>query len=797
MTGARAARAVAAGAKASFWFIAFIVLALALIVGAMRFADWRALPKVDGTVSVQGLGAPVTIGRDARGIPIITAASEDDAYFALGYVHAQDRLFEMEMMRRQGQGRLAEIVGQPGIAADRFMLTLGVYRRAQEDFAALDEPTRRAFSRYAAGVNAWLAEGHALPLEFNILQFRPEPWKPADSLVWQKLMGLQLSGNWDQELAQAALAAKLGPARAAALYPGSQPGDAVTVTALGEIDPVKLLKAMTAVVQPITASNIWAVSGDRTVTGKPILANDPHLNFQAPGIWYLVGIRTPTLTLFGATIPGVPLHVIAHNGHVAWGLTTTEGDTSDLFVEQTTAGPGGAELYVTPDGAQPFTTRSETIQPRFNGPVTFTVRETRHGPVVSDILRPQAGAENYAGEHRVLALDMALLAPNDRSAQALFRMNHATDIGAFREALADFHAPEQNFMFADTQGGIGYVAAGRVPIRKAGDGMTPVPGWTGDHDWTGWIPFAELPQSINPPSGVLINANNRVTPDGYPYLIAAHWPDPYRANRIRDLLARTPEQSMDSTAALQQDVVSLMARDLLPLLMAHTAGVQDRKILDRLGAWDGTAAADRWEPLVFAVWMERVKRRIFADDLGDLYPDFGGARPRVLRDVLATEADWCDDKATAATETCDQAVSAAWADTEAWLKSKRLSNLDKVRWSAFHVAAFRHILFGNFPLIGGVGALTIPTPGDTYTVNRGTFLPSTSRAPFRHVHGSSLRVVYDLADLAASRFALPGGQSGQMVSSHYGDLLEDWRDGRYFTEPAAPGIVSKLVLNPR
>ena len=782
-----------------FWFAAFIVMALGLIAGAMRLADWRALPAYEGTVTAKGLLAPVTIGRDKHGIPLITAASEDDAYFALGYVHAQDRLFEMEMMRRQGQGRLAELVGNPGIAPDRFMLTLGVYRRAAADFAGLDEPTRRAFARYAEGVNAWLDERHPLPLEFDLLQFRPERWQPADSLVWQKLMGLQLSSNWDRELAQAALAAKLGPARAAALDPDPRPTDAVTISQsdLAGLRFADLRRAMTEVVQPNSASNVWTVAGNRTATGKPILANDPHLNFQAPSIWYFVGIDTPDLKMFGATLPGVPLQIVGHNGHVAWGLTTTESDTSDLFVEQTVENQaGGTDSYVTPTGAEPFIVRTETIRPRFNAAMTLTVRETRHGPVVSDILGASPGTPDYAGEKRVLALAAGLLAPDDRSAQALYRMNHAATVDAFRAALADFHAPQQNIMFADTAGGIGYVAAGRVPIRKSGDGMTPVPGWSGDYDWTGWIPFAELPQSLNPPSGVLINANNKMVPDGYPYLLAAHWPEAYRANRIRDAIAATPRVSPDTTAALQQDVVSLMARDLLPVLMAHTAGVGDKKLLDRLKSWDGTAARDKWEPLVFAVWMERVKRRIFADDLGDLYPDFGGARPLLMRDVLTGEADWCDDKTTQATETCDQMVSAAWADTLAWLKERRLSTVDKVHWGNFHQARFPHLLFGNFPVIGGLGALSIATPGDTYTVNRGTFLSPASRAPFRHVHGSSLRAVYDLGDLAASRFALPGGQSGQIASRHYGDLLRDWRDGRYFTQPAPAAIVNRLTLNP-
>ncbi len=775
----------------------FIALAVLLPLGWLWLSAYRALPAHDGFVVAKGVSAPVTIVRDARGIPMITAASEADAYFALGYVHAQDRLFQMELMRRRGQGRLSELIGAAGLSPDRTMRTLGVYLRAEEDFRNLAPETQAAFERYAAGVNAWLGEGNPLPLEYNLLFFKPEPWTPADSLVWQKLMGLSLSGNWDDELINAALVAKLGPEKAAALSPGARPEDPVTMAGLApvlrDLPANALHAAMTAVIRPTDASNIWAVSGARTQSGSPIIANDPHLGFQAPSVWYFAGIKAPGLEIFGATVPGVPLHMLGHNADVAWGITTTHSDTSDLFIEKLT--PDGGS-YETPDGPRAFSERSETIAVRFGDPVTLTVRESRHGPIVTDILRRPAGMNDLIPEPYALSLSAALFAPQDRSADGVYGMNHAKDAPAFIEAVRLFHAPHQNMMFADRTGAMGYVAPGRVPLRKAGNGLVPVPGWDGTHDWAGWIPFDELPRASGTDRDVIINANNKMVSDTYPNLLAARWPDPYRAMRIADVLSKEKIVTADATAELQLDIVSVMAREMLPLMAARTTAKtpQERELLERLKAWDGTTDAGRPEPLMFAVWIERVKTQILADDLGDMMRTFGGARPELLRTILTADQSWCDDLATAETETCEAQLSAAWSQTVDWLTAQGAPG--ELRWGDFHQATFGHLLFENFPLIDELGLLRIPTGGDNFTVNRGSFAASVSPRPFRHFHGASLRAIYDLNDLAQSRFALAGGQSGHLLSKDYGSLLVPWAEGRYFTAPAEASAARRLTLQP-
>jgi penicillin amidase len=785
--------------KAFSFALKLIVIVVAIFIavaGVLWVQAYRALPQIDGDLKVAGLGAAVTVVRDAHGVPVITAASEDDAYFALGYIHAQDRLFQMEMMRRQGQGRLAELIGTFGVRPDTFMRTLGVYRRAEEDLKSLDPAVVRAFDRYAAGVNVWLAEGHPLPLEYQILRFKPEPWRAADSLVWQKLMGLNLSGNWNQELLQAAIVTKLGADKAAALFPAPRPEDPVTMlqhaSLLDDLHPARVLTAMMSVIQPTSASNAWVVDGTRSASGKPLLANDPHLGFQSPIIWYFAGIDTPTLKLFGATVPGVPLHMLGHNHRVGWGLTTPESDTSDLFIEQKT---GDGNSYETPDGPKPFEERTEIIKVRFGAPVSITVRETRHGPVVSDLL--DMAAETTKA-NRVLALSSALFQPQDRSAEGVYRMNRAQNAADFVEAIKLFHAPQQNMMFADIDGAIGYYAPGRVPIRKKGDGTVPVPGWSGEYDWSGWIPFEELPHEIAPPTGALVNANNKMIHDDYPYLIAAQWDNAYRAARIAQLMQ--PVQTFDpkATADIQLDEVSLMAKEMLPLLLARMTPQTERhqKLLDLLKAWDGNMARARPEPLIFALWMEKVKQRILADDLGELYDDFGGSRPEALGNILNSETAWCDDLRTIATETCEQQVSGAWSDAMVWFDENNIADPAAQAWGDFHIASFGHMLFQNFPVVTRLGGRYIGSGGDNFTVNRGSFAPSTARMPFRHRHGASLRAIYDFSDLRRSQFAVAGGQSGQMASPFYGDLLEPWRDGRFFEAPNPAQAAHRLTLVP-
>lgn len=749
---------------------AFVAAGLTLVAMAGWLYLTTSLPKVDGTVALAGLTAPVDIARDAHGIPTIRAAGEADAYFALGFVHAQDRLWQMEAMRRLCAGRLAELLGARAVPSDRMMRTLGLYRLAENGLARLPADVRGAVDAYGAGVNAWIA-GHrgAPPPEFVLLGHAPEPWRPADSLVWGRLMGMHLSGNWHEELARARLAARLPPERLADLFPPDGAASMVPAASPAALPPdlaEALLAATPPPLRPGLASNIWALAGGRTASGKPLLANDPHLPFAAPLPWYLARIETPTLTLAGATVPGVPFHLLGHNGRIAWGMTTTHGDTQDLFVER----PVDAGLYQAPDGPQPYIERPETIAVRFGDPVAFTVRRTRHGPVLSDAL---AG-----GGDTVLALAAAALRPEDTTAQAFYRLNRAGDWGSFLVAMRLFDAPQQNVAYADTAGNIGFIAPGRVPVRAAGDGTVPAPGWTGSHDWTGWVPFEALPRRFDPASGLIVNANNRIVGDDYPYLLAADWPDPYRARRIEAVLAAAGPATPADMAALQLDTVSGFAPLLLPTLTGiEPDGPRERAALGLLRAWDGRVDRDRPEPLIFNAWLVALKRTLFADDLGQDFSGWGGLRARAVLQALAPTSPWCDDIATPARETCPQRVALAFRQAVAELARAYGEDPARWRWGEAHRATFAHGLFHQLPLGDRLASPAIATDGDDFTINRGTFDPGRS-ATFDHVHGAGLRAVYDLADLDRSLFVLATGQSGNPLSAHYADQLGPWRDGR-------------------
>ncbi|HLB81223.1 MAG TPA: penicillin acylase family protein, partial [Dongiaceae bacterium] len=626
-------------------------LALLVLLPAVLAAGFlwlrSSLPQTVGTVALDGLAAPVEIVRDADGIVTIRAASDADAYFALGFAHAQDRLFQMELMRRVGAGRLAEIVGEDAVDLDRRMRTLGLYRLAEANLPLLAPEVQAAAAAYSAGINAFLERRRgALPPEFYILRHRPEPWRPADSLVWGRLMAWQLSGNWRDERLRDRLARRLDPERLESLWPALPESGAAARS--GGLDPRPGTGAADFASRlfpiPPGASNNWVVAGRRTASGRPLLANDLHLPFGMPIQWYLARIETPTLSITGATAPGVQFTLIGHNGRVAWGVTTTHSDTQDLFVEK--LAPGDAGRYLTPDGPAPFATRTETIKVRGGADVTLTVRETRHGPVVSDI----GLADARPGE--AVALAWPALRADDMTAQAVYRLNRAGDAAEFRAALAEFHSPQQNFVFADADGAIGFVAAARVPVRKAlfAGSQMPAPGWTGDHDWTGFLAFEALPQRFvaagdprvkpeDAPPGWIATANNRIVADGYPHFIAARWPADHRVRRIAELLYASNPGTAEDMAAMQQDELSLGARDLLPAMLADTprANLDARaaQALALLAAWDRRMDRNRPEPLIFTAWLARLHRRIYADELGEMYAEAAGWNLETVAPPLA------------------------------------------------------------------------------------------------------------------------------------------------------------------
>jgi penicillin amidase len=745
-----------------------LALVVMVIIAAAGGYFWlrTSLPQVDGIVSVQGLSAPVEIARDDRGVPTINAKSLNDAYFAIGFAHAQDRLFQMELMRRVGAGRLAETIGEGGLATDKLMRTLGLYRMAEEEAAAASPALKSALDAYAAGVNAFLDQRRgALPLEFQLLRITPEPWRPADSLVWGRIMALQLSANWHEERLNLVLKKTLPPELFQILLPEAKSLAGLPTPWFGPLN---------------VASNNWVIGPGKSQSGAPLLANDPHLSLGAPSIWYLVHVVTPDREWVGGTSPGMPMIVIGASDRVAWGLTTTSGDTEDVFEEKPIA--GNPALYQTPDGSAPFTTRKETIKAKGGADVVFEVRSTRHGPVISDLDdERQDGDPPYA-------LAAAFLLPNDRTAEALFGMNMARTADEFRTALADFHAPQQNIVFADREGHIGFVAAGRVPVRRKvyANGLLPAPGWTGAYDWTGTLPFDQLPQSRDPSAGWIATANNKIVADDYPHFIAGRWPDDGRYKRIAEMLQAKPKFGVEDVERMQMDTLSTPLRDLVRAWLPLVKDA-DPAVVSLLHDWDGHVALDRPEPTIATLWMSLTADRLLRKKLGESYGDWWFWNDDALKRLLS-------DPRNCAPETCDAILSDSLKDAVDRLRASYKTDAADWKWGVLHRMHFRHPVFRNVPLLGDWLDPDLATDGDMFTVNRGVPVQRDDPLEFPDVHGPTMRIVTDLADPMKATVTLAGGQSGNPLSEHYADWLLDWRDGHYRTivQPS----VHTLTLKP-
>ncbi len=762
-----------------------LLLMVVLLLGAGAAALlWSTLPSTTQQAHILGLTAPVSISFDADGIPRIRAASDTDAAAALGFVHARDRMFQMELMRRNASGRLSEIAGPATLPMDRMMRVLGLRRAAEADLPLLPADTRALLDAYARGVNAWITlRGRRAAPEFLLLG-APEPWTPVDSLLWGETMGLWLSANWRTELSRLALAGKAPQWMIDTLWPpdteagnpeASRPAPHVAdagphagPTTREDALAARLVTLLPRFPGPFTqsgsASNAWAVDRRHTVTGAPLLAGDPHLAFGFPGIWYLARLDTPVATLVGATAPGVPFMVLGRNRDIAWTFTTTGADTQDVFVET----PVGTNDYATPDGPRPFAARHEIIKIKGQPDQLLTVRETRHGPVISDL---------NGGNGPILAVSMASLKPGNMAAAGLHALNLAHSVAEAGKAATEITAPIQNMMVADRTT-IGLFVTGRIPIRRAGDGSAPVEGADGAHDWIGWASGDQLPHDVAPASGHLVNANERVAPLDFPVFLGRDWFGDWRARRIRELLAAMPRATLVDFARMQLDVVSPLARDLLPVLLAvHSDDPHAAAALGLLRHWDGSMARDLPQPLIFTAWLQRFVDLVLRDagiPLADSGPrsEFAAyvLSPGAARQDTHQGARWCGGDCSVQLRASLEAaiidlVARFGPDPTTW------------RWGQPHQAVFANPFLTHLPLVGRWTAFRIASPGGDTTIDRGV----PAYGSFESVHGPAFRAVYDLADLDRSLFVVAPGQSGNPLSSHAADCLRRWRDGATIT----------------
>ncbi|MGE0224024.1 MAG: penicillin acylase family protein [Acetobacteraceae bacterium] len=747
--------------------IGIVALLLVFLIGG---ALWLTLPSGHQQARIPGLSGPVDVTFDDDGVPRVRAGNERDGVAVLGYLHARDRMFQMELMRRAASGRLSEIAGPVTLPIDRNMRMLGLRHRASADFAALPADVRDLLEAYAAGVNARIkARGRFASPEFLILG-APEPWQPVDSLLWGKTMGLWLSANWRTELSRLALSGRVPDRLINQLWPptGTPAGPGAALQT-----PTEFAAAARALAEilpsfpgnfalPASASNEWAVDGAHSATGAPLLAGDPHLNFGFPGIWYLARIELPDRVLAGATAPGVPAIVLGHNGQIAWTFTTTGADVQDVFVE-TPAGPGE---YQTPDGPRPYQVREERIAVRGRPDEFLVVRETRHGPVVSD-LRPSGNA--------VLAVAMGNLQSGDTSTAGLLALNRARTVEEAGEAATMISSPVMNVMVADRRT-IGLFMSGRIPIRRTGDGSRPVPG-DGSHDWIGWAKGEQLPRVIAPESGRLLNANERVAAADFPVFLGRDWFGDWRAERIRALLAETDRHTAAGFARMQVDVQSTFARAILPtLLSVPPQGEPEARLLALLRDWDGSMVMEAPQPLIFNAWVARFYRAVLRR--AGIPLEHGGPMPDFVGFVLSDAGrHWCGGD-------CTPLLRETLGDTRRDLAARFGPAESAWRWGEAHKAVFAHPILRGIPGLGRLASASIASPGDDTTVNRGT-----PNASFQSVHGAAYRGVYDLANLDNSLFIVTPGQSGNPLSRHARDFLTRWRDGATITLGSKPDSV--------
>ncbi len=825
------------------WGVAAI---LVLVVGVLLGYRVVTLPQHAGSVELSGLKAPVQVLRDRHGVVHIRAEHDLDAFFALGHAHAQDRLWQLEMNRRIVAGRLAEVLGPAALTTDRVLRVLGVRQQAAQVLEALDPLTRSVLQAYVDGINAGVEQALEKPWklspEFLILGVRPGRWEPVDAIGWATMMAWDLSANLNTELLRAALWPKLGSQRLGQLMdtdpaielpdrdavyaqnwsvaradaPGGPAGAAAA--ALGAALHATLQAAFPSAGNEGIGSNNWVLDASHTLTGGALLANDPHLALGAPALWYLAHLSAPGLEVIGATLPGLPYVVLGRTERTAWGFTNTSPDSQDLYLER--VDPADATRYRTPEGWASFETRNETIAVRGQRDVSLTVRSTRHGPVLSDVLPPAQQALAAAGQDKgyVLALRWSALDPGDRTISAGIGINRAQDWAAFDAALRDFHSPQQNIVFADREGTIAMVAPGRVPVRKPGNalsGIAPAPGWDARYDWDGYLAWEQLPRVVRPANGVIVTANQKVLGADPQSFIGAEFSQPHRYDRIQKLLAAKPRHDLASFAAIQADLASGTVAELLPVLIdTPPRSALGHRAMEMLRAWqaEGERGAPwmdpaRAEPLIAIAWIDRLRSAMFADEVGEqVFAQLDAQRSRYRAQLraltLPEEAHWCDDVRTPAVETCAQLAVDSLEATLVELQGRFGDDPARWRWGEAHVAVSEHRPFGKHPLLSRVFDLRVPTGGDAASVNAGKHNPWDTVAPFANRWGPSLRALYDLVEPDRSLFMISSGQSGHVLSPQYRDLALPWAAGEYLPMVSSRAAVDRatverLELRPR
>jgi penicillin G amidase len=789
----------------------FIIIVIAgLIIG--YYLVTRSFPEVSGTVSVQGLSQEVKVHRDTYGVPHISAQSEYDAFFAVGYIHAQDRLWQMDVTRRAGTGRLSEALGAPALKTDKMFRTLGLWRHAQKLSQFIDDETRKALQAYADGVNQYIfTHAGKYPIEFDMLNIEPEPWTVEHSLLVSRLMAWELNYSRWIDLLLAELVQRFGEARAKEIFPYWQEeaplivpkelhGKNVTESLRPIFDAEGDYRSILGLRAIESGSNAWAVSGKKTVTGKPILANDPHLLLMSPARWYELHIVSPTFDVAGMSIPGVPFVVAGRNQRIAWGVTNAMMDDNDYYIEEVDSLQHPTR-YKYKNEWLPIVETVDTIVVKGSLPVAFSIYSTLRGPIVNKMEPTAQSLSSLISMHWV-GHEIS------NEAGAFLRINKARNWQEFQDALKLYAAPAQNFVYADIDGNIGYRTGGKLPIRKTKGPTLPFPGWTDEYDWKGFVPFDQMPQAFNPPEGFVATANNKIIDDSYPYLISSHWESPWRSIRISEVLREQEKFTMEDIQRLQLDLVSTQAREFMPYILHafDSVAVTDpimKTTLEYFHSWTFETRKEDVSSALFHTIVTKLIFNTFHDKLGDrlygLYDTLASTPLSALSHLLKNpDSEWFDDWKTPDHETRDVCIRKSVSDALSDLENRLGGELKEWQWGRLHTITFKHMFGANKLLAGFFNIGPFPIGGSHATVNVGQYFLAR---PYESTVGPSMRQIFNLFDINDTRTVLPPGQSGQVFTQHYKDQVILWLNGGYKTRPMQISVVEStchdiLILKP-
>lgn len=748
-----------------------LVSLLSLFLGFLFFIGahiFRSAPKMKGKIQLDGLREEVRIVTDSWGVPHIFARNETDLFFACGYMHAQERMWQMELTRRAGSGKLSEVFGKVALERDRFMRSLCLAEGAQRDYEKLSPAMKDLIVSYSAGVNAWMDSRRMnWPLEFLILRYRPQPWTPQDSLMIKEIMALILCMDYQSEIVRGNLVKKLGAEKALQILEEGIPPP------LFETSEAQFWNGFPDI--PFQGSNSWVVSGERTESGKPLLANDPHLEISLPSIWYEIHLNAPDVNVTGVSLPGIPLVIIGHNESIAWGLTNSMVDVQDLYVEKLS---DSGDMYLDQGEWKPLFKRKESIKVRGRRkPDEIEVRWTERGPVVTP---------SVIESPNPLSLQWTIY-DGGEAMEAFYRLNRAQNWQDFEAALRLFNTPSQNFVYADKEGNIGYYLSGKIPIRPAAAALFPFPGWREEGQWNGYLNEEEKPHLFNPEEGLIVTANNKIVPEGYPHYAGFDWLYPFRAERIRELLLQKEKHTIGSFQEIQNDVYTKKGEWALSVLdEAEESDVNRADALSEFKKWDLMMSSGK-EPALFEVFMDCLHQEVLADELGDDFDDFYSSFKRkkagLMRILSNPLSSWFDKGETPSVETREEMVRASLEKAHEWLESHYGSS-KRWDWMEIHSIRFQHAL-GQVPLFRFFNRGPFPVDGHAFTV-RASF-----GTGFETSSGSSYRQIIDLADLDNSVCVIVPGQSGCFLSRFYDNQIPIWLEGRYHPMLFDPDSIEK------